>query len=716
MASYSGELVLDECEFARNVVQEGSLILAEGSMLELQDLSMIGNNVTTGLVYIGENATLSSTSGGICSLSNSAPKNDTNSSGTCEGIKLEDADNCLALGECETQAPSLSPTAGSAAPSTAPSFVPRACYSTLGSLKSAIELAATQTNERETIRVCAGAVLDGNTEWEHSPIEIKTGSLRFECGTTGSHSENCMIFGGDIQIRIGPGAGRVLFSGFTLVDAKQVSVLAAGSATTEGLFEDCHWKVRFMVRNSHYLQQYTHTIEQMNNGIAGVLVYNEAAAEPYIGQRNLEQLPAPSSPSMSLDFDNCYFEENFFSFAALALVRGHSFLHSTVFRDNKTSRLGTVGVTQGSSLGISASCFIQNQALVDGIIMVDATSNITRNVQNYGEDNESLLGICGSVFDDLSGTCAIDGTCQGNCLPFNANECGVPLSDRTLGPTPPPVVAPTPVPEFPPTVTAEPGSSGDPETGGGGGGSKEEGKGAGSIVMAVILVLIVFAVGFWFWRRGRQKDKAKNKKIKAANKKGKEEEKKRKERKGRDTEKDKKLAAIKNKASKSYDDDEEFYDEDDSYSDDSDQSSQQSAKKKKGWFGFMGGSNHEDKKKKREHRKKVKVERKSKKKEKKKGKGSKSSSKKKKKDDSEIEERSNYESDDASEDAPSEASEVSEKKKGKDEESNDKKSPKKKLFERSSSSGSSVKSAASKKSAKSEEEKMEEGEASSVES
>jgi hypothetical protein len=209
----------------------GSLLVVDSGAVNLLLLRVESNSHTESLIVIGENATLE-TSDSICTLSN-APSDDS----ICPGILV--GDNCQATEQCETSAPTVAP---STAPSESPSFAVRACYDSLQTLQSAIDDATSRPN-RATIRVCAGAVLDGDAEWMYSPLMIESGDIRFQCGETGKLSEQCLFHGGDVQLHIGPGVQRVLFSGFSMVNAHQISVVAAGSSGSEALFDNCQWRV-----------------------------------------------------------------------------------------------------------------------------------------------------------------------------------------------------------------------------------------------------------------------------------------------------------------------------------------------------------------------------------------------------------------------------------------------------------------------------------------
>lgn len=228
-----------------------------------------------------------------------------------------------------------------------------------------------------------------------------------------------------------------------------------------------------------------------------MLVYNEASAEAYTGQRNLEQLTPPTTPSMTVKFESCFFEENQYSYSAIATISGTATLTSAVFRDNGTSRLGSIGATSTSEIQIETSCFIKNTALLYGVVMIDATSNITQNVENFGDQNGSILGNCTTVFNDVSGSCAVNGDCQGSCLPFIADSCKSILDvDRPIGETPPPAVVPTKEPQLPPGTASTNGTdvNGTSPSGMQSVESPPKTISGGAIVVIVAVVMIILCV------------------------------------------------------------------------------------------------------------------------------------------------------------------------------------------------------------------------------
>ena len=237
VASHNGELLLEACSFENNLVEKGSILLVDGGAVELQELRLERNYFDTsrGVVFVGGDATVTN-SESMCTSSNTGMNAEADG---CEGILIKELGDCVNVDPCETLPPTEAP---SVIPSAAPSFVSRDCYSSLQGLQAAIDDASLR-DEPATIRVCANWTLDGNSEWMFSPIEITTGDIRLECGESGQLSEGCIIFGGDIQFHLGPNVKSVEFSGFSMVDAGKVSVVAAGNTKSEASFQNCQWRV-----------------------------------------------------------------------------------------------------------------------------------------------------------------------------------------------------------------------------------------------------------------------------------------------------------------------------------------------------------------------------------------------------------------------------------------------------------------------------------------
>lgn len=236
-----GGLRFGECTFEMNQVKAGSLMRIDDGMLDLEGVRIDQNiyDATQGIIFTTTDAALNYNES-TCSVNNT-PIVGSASQG-CEGIFVDDSQGCIGLDVCDTFAPTEYP---SAAPSAVPSFVGRACYETLQGLQAAI-VDAEERDEQATIRVCADATLDGNAEYAFSPLKISKGIVNLKCGKKGTLDDGCVLFGGvNIQIYIGPNVKSVSLSGFSMVDAGTISVLAAGRNTSVASFLNCQWRVSY---------------------------------------------------------------------------------------------------------------------------------------------------------------------------------------------------------------------------------------------------------------------------------------------------------------------------------------------------------------------------------------------------------------------------------------------------------------------------------------
>ena len=241
--SQYGELRFEECTFEMNQIKAGSLLHADGGKMDLEGVRINRNtyDTTQGIIFTTTDAALNFNES-TCSFNNS-PISGSSSQG-CEGAFVADSQECIGIDSCDTFPPTENP---SAAPSAKPSFVGRDCYETLQGLQAAI-IDAEERNEPATIRVCPDSILDGNVEYAFSPLKISKGIINLECGKRGTLGDGCVLFGGaNAQIFIGPNVKTVSLSGFSMVDAGTISVLAAGRNSSVASFLNCQWRVSYLM-------------------------------------------------------------------------------------------------------------------------------------------------------------------------------------------------------------------------------------------------------------------------------------------------------------------------------------------------------------------------------------------------------------------------------------------------------------------------------------
>jgi hypothetical protein len=222
-----------------NQVTAGSVVHVDGGRVDLEGVRFDRNlyDASEGIIFTTANAALNYNES-TCSFNNTSISG--SASQGCEGIFVDDSQECVSLDMCNTFPPTEYP---SVAPSDVPSFVSRDCYDTLQGLQAAI-VDAEEGDEPASIRVCRDTTLDGNAEYKFSPLNISKGVINLECGMRGMLSDGCLLFGGaNAQIYIGPNVKKVSLSGFSMVDAGTISVLAAGRNSSVASFRNCQWRV-----------------------------------------------------------------------------------------------------------------------------------------------------------------------------------------------------------------------------------------------------------------------------------------------------------------------------------------------------------------------------------------------------------------------------------------------------------------------------------------
>ncbi len=381
-------------------------------------ISNVGN--ITGSVYVDQNSSIqvdqesysSGDSAGSGNCSDIFLDGFCQSEGVCNGFcRMMAGQTCSTFTAPPSDAPSL-------APSFAPQLVPVSasdCFGTWQDLSAAIKSIASGSR-KVLFFVCAGAVLKVDR-----PIVIDRPAT-IECGAVGRLTNNCTVSGGSVQFVVN--SDGVLLDGLTLIKSTTTSVLAAGVSNTSVVFNECDWIG--------------------NTGVAVILAYSEAAGVKYTGQTNLALLKRPSGGSMGLDFASCSFSNNVASWASVASVGGPINMQLSTFVNNKGSKVGVISATDGASVNISSSCFIDNGSQLPGTVFVDMTSTALINNQNFGyDDRVGTVGECTDIFQETSGTClSSSNQCEGLCSSFDSLDCQVSQLGFVV-PTPSPSMAPS---------------------------------------------------------------------------------------------------------------------------------------------------------------------------------------------------------------------------------------------------------------------------------
>ena len=118
------------------------------------------------------------------------------------------------------------------------------CYTDLNSLSSAISLVG-ENDIGRAFSLCPETVFDFNSLSEENvnlPININTSNIVIQCGHHGLQTDQCIIFGGDIQFKITGSPKGVRFYGITMIGSKRSSIKVVGN-NAEIAFIDCEWSV-----------------------------------------------------------------------------------------------------------------------------------------------------------------------------------------------------------------------------------------------------------------------------------------------------------------------------------------------------------------------------------------------------------------------------------------------------------------------------------------
>ena len=116
-----------------------------------------------------------------------------------------------------------------------------------------------------------------------------------------------------------------------------------------------------------------------------------------------------------------------------------------------------ISAINGGTLTLSNSCFTDNLSIfADGVVLIDATSTLLSNVNNYGAGNSgdqtSTFPFCNGVLLNATLTCS----------PFEASVCALDSSNPAPVTQAPVTQAPvTPAPVTPAPVTSPTPGNGD---------------------------------------------------------------------------------------------------------------------------------------------------------------------------------------------------------------------------------------------------------------
>ena len=291
-----------------------------------------------------------------------------------------------------------------------------------------------------TYNLCQNTTLYADHGEQTSILVNGTEISTFQCGEDGA-GKNCIISGGTAHFFV---AGPAQFSGITMHNASDVSVVVAIEDPAEVKFTQCRW------------------IE--NNGPATVVVYSDANPDGFYERIGVDPFTKALTVPGSVEFDQCHFGLNDnVGTGVLVALGGDVTVRFCAFAGNMGTPLNvqgwfgpdanilpSLGVAE---VGITDSCFIDNELTLPGSVrvlsqgrrgggMVSDWVRLERS-DNYGRNNRpgatagsAANGDCGGILTEGTG-----------CTPFEADSCHPSVETDVTLPGPPPGPGPSPPPD-----------------------------------------------------------------------------------------------------------------------------------------------------------------------------------------------------------------------------------------------------------------------------
>ena len=96
-------------------------------------------------------------------------------------------------------------------------------------------------------------------------------------------------------------------------------------------------------------------------------------------------------------------------------------MHSISSPNTFCEKEGTISVVSNGTISLEKSCFIRNEAKATlGNVFIQDGSSVTKNVENFGEDNKNLNDNCDGMFQ---AQCISRDECKGKCDQFTSSQC-----------------------------------------------------------------------------------------------------------------------------------------------------------------------------------------------------------------------------------------------------------------------------------------------------
>ncbi|KAI2495393.1 hypothetical protein MHU86_19147 [Fragilaria crotonensis] len=410
IANLKGTISVVNCEFSFNSGSVGGIGDWLGGSMSLATSCFTDNTgLIAGSVFVDGNMTAQKKNYGV---------GNTAADGDCTTILLSKATAsdssapslCVEFSESEcnmeaapTVAPTLSPTlpGGGVSPSQASSD----CIDNWKDLEFSIDNDFNVGSEN-VFRLC----LDKKLKAGDSPILLDQadGDVWIECGPDGRMRDNCVIAGGRIQFRIAATGIKVSFRGVTFENSSVMSIVAAADSQSTAIFDECQW-------TGH-------------SGQGVVLIYNDELGQKFDGETSISELPI-TGDSMAAKFAKCLFAENPVQYAAISNIGGSSTISLTAFLKQLDTLAAAIVTRSNAMLSLEKCCFIENDSLLPGVVLMTEKSTLQKNEDNFGFDNRVGSSDCSDVWIvPPLGECSPT-ACPGTCTTFDSNECSIPGFD-----------------------------------------------------------------------------------------------------------------------------------------------------------------------------------------------------------------------------------------------------------------------------------------------
>ena len=405
IANLKGTVSVVDCEFSLNSGFVGAIGgWYGGSMSVLTSCFTDNTGQIAGSVFVDDDATTQKKNYGDGNIATDADCTDLLfKAGSSPGLCEEFSESQCKSEAAPTGAPTRSPTlpGGGVSPGQAPTD----CIDNWDDLVSSIANDFIVGSEN-IFRLCPDKKLKvGNV-----PILLNQpeGDIWIECGPDGRLRDNCVITGGKVQFRIAATGINVSFRGVSFEKSSVMSIVAAADSQSTASFDECQW-------TGH-------------SGQGVVLVYNEESGQKYDGKTPIPELPL-SGDSMTGKFAKCVFAENSVGYSAVSNIGGSATFSLTAFMRHHDTLAAAVVARSGAVLSFENCCFIENDSMLPGVVLMAEESKLQKNEDNFGFDNRVGSSDCTEVWivpphEECSPT-----ACPGTCSTFNASECTIPGFD-----------------------------------------------------------------------------------------------------------------------------------------------------------------------------------------------------------------------------------------------------------------------------------------------